>query len=72
MVNSRKKKCPECSEKLKNQGIRTRQIHTGTTGIITILRYYYTCQNKKCNYSCCPLDNILDISPNLASEKDES
>ena len=47
-------------------------MHTGSTGVIKISRYYYTCENKECDYSCIPLDKILDISPNFASGKFES
>ena len=62
-----KKKCPKCFSRLKNQGIRTRKIHTGSTGEAILLRYYYTCTNKRCDYSCIPLDQMLGIGSNYAA-----
>lgn len=68
---SEKKRCPECDSPLKNQGLRSRQIHLGRLGLQELKRTYYTCQNKECHFTEFTLDKILGLSSRTATGKFE-
>jgi hypothetical protein len=66
-----KKRWPECDSALKNQGLRSRQIHLGRLGLQRLQRTYYTCQNTECHCTEFTLDKVLDLSSHTAAGKFE-